>query len=891
MTTTDTRELIPHVRTRLLLRAAVGLGGSIGVVVSTAAVAAAVDGAVAVAAPPATTEPASTSELTLESSSKVRVLAGRPTDFWLEGPSAADVTEATFEFPTADGSAAILTSPGAGSAANPAVNHTFDTGGAALPVQVTVVIGGIEEVLTTTLEVVSVDTVSQEIEPPVNDRSPSGGVLSSSTGDLPPPPDQPIVADTADDERRADTTNPKADTASDRDVDEPIANGRSVNDRPEGDGSTGGPPALSLLVPSLTSSRPRRLRIVDDDGETLDLLPGDEPDTLVASTELTPGIVDDDVGSTTLLAASSGTPPNEPLPDEQGADPEPRPAPTDRLSPRQQQIRQRLIELCISGFIGACTYLGGGLAPGQVYVPPSVRGRRNEEETVVQEGIEGSRGAREADEDDDEEEEDDGAGTQPNRYEEPDPDGWTLPVDWYKIPFVIPIFIWESLKFFNQTTSLPPDELLERGITVNQGQLIAWIDEYDLDLEGFDFSFFRDYGISFDGVSYGFLRDQGVNFDVSYLDAVDGGVGFSSEGFDRIADDFDLSSVTFADLATQDIAFTKLEDLDRELDLTGVAVLDIAEAGVEGGYTFGETASTGISFANVAPGQLDDWVRFDGTDLATFDRYRFDLAGTSFQELIDRGANFTSSSVPQLIDPNRGLTVSGSTFESLAANTAGFGGESYSVLSDAGVNFAGRSWADVVVRDDISFADVPFSVLASDETGLDLGGVLPLSLENAGIDLSDVTDADFAAAGMQLLIDAPFDDPFRDDPLIRGDEDDDPFFDDPFRDDPLIRGDEDDEPFDDPATDDSVLNDDPYATSPDDNDPFDNDPLGIEQNRREDLFGDNLYEDLAEADPYYSNEPKPTGAEERGVREDLFGDDLYERAEASGAITAKEAAE
>jgi hypothetical protein len=182
------------VRARLMLGVSVGLGTGVMVTGTAAAVSRAVPAALRATTTAAQNQSVSESGLELKSTSKVRIMVGRETGFWLEGPGAEDVTKATFEFPTADGSV-IKESDSAGTEQNPAVVHTFDTVGAELPIRVTVEKDGEVEEFETTLEVIAVDTVGQEVEPPVNDQSASGGGGGGS-GDLPPVPDGVFPSDT-----------------------------------------------------------------------------------------------------------------------------------------------------------------------------------------------------------------------------------------------------------------------------------------------------------------------------------------------------------------------------------------------------------------------------------------------------------------------------------------------------------------------------------------------------------------------------------------------------------------------------------------------------------------------------------------------------------------------
>jgi hypothetical protein len=179
---------------RLLLGVATGVGGGVLAVAATTWPAGAATPLNAVA------DDASASGLTLQSSSKVRMLAGRETDFWLEGPGAEDVTKATFEFVGADGAPVLLESDRAGTAADPAVTYVFETVGPELPVRVTIERGGESEVLETTVEVIAVDTVNEEIEPPAGGGDAGSGQPADGNSDLPPPPagSDPGAADATD---------------------------------------------------------------------------------------------------------------------------------------------------------------------------------------------------------------------------------------------------------------------------------------------------------------------------------------------------------------------------------------------------------------------------------------------------------------------------------------------------------------------------------------------------------------------------------------------------------------------------------------------------------------------------------------------------------------------
>jgi hypothetical protein len=858
----DVSEFHPtSLRSRLLLGVALGVGSSVGIATHTVAQEA--------TTPTSTESTDPESGLNLGSSSQVQILAGRPTDFWLEGDGAESITNATFEFTTGAGSAKLVDSPGPGSEADPAATYTFDTTGAAVPVKVTVERDGETTEFETTLEVISLDTINQEVEPPQpgtsganrqlteigGDDDVEGGAdgdpistpgdnddaatASSPIVDLPPPPNEVDAPQSTEATGSADPS-PTSDqsendsllTAAPGDVqrDSPQSTSQQA---PSDDNSAA--PNLALLATPFVPQRRRGLEIVDESGDPIEPFPGDEPGVLVATA------LNDT--KTTLTAASNEQP-------RVGGNPQPR-QPKKPMTPRERKRLDKVRELCAAGFIAACGLLGGELPDGKIdRMTPKER-------TEIQEKVSKELERRRR------EEERRKTGQQPDP--EPDPegdDGFNFPNLLAPAAGLLKLLDW----FWNGVVpgGLTLNRYLQDGFKIDEPQLVAALDGAGLD--GLSLSTLDDYGISFDNVSYDFLRERGLRFDVSFLDAVDGGVGFSSSGFNDIAEDFDLSNVTFENLTQQSVKFAKLEDLDRELDLTGVPALDIANAGVEGGYTLRETANTGIDFEGVTPAQLDEWIRFDGTDLATFEKYKFDLAGTSYQELVDRGADFDGLTFEQITDANRGLTLSGTSFDTLAANNTDFGGTSYTDLTGRGLSFTGKKWADVAGRDDIDLAGVKFSTLAAD---LDFSFVIPASLTAKGVDISEASFVEFADAGMFVPKPIkPIDNPFRDDPDIMFDESDDPNYDDPLRDDPLIDGD-DGEPFDDPASDNSVLNDDRYATSPTDNDPFDNDPLGTERARREKIFP-GVYEDLAESDPYYSSDPKPSGLDERRIREDIF---------------------
>jgi hypothetical protein len=947
----DVHELHPtSLRTRLLLGVAIGVGSSVGI--ATHAIA-------QDATTPTPTETADTeSDLTLGSSSKVRILAGRPTDFWLEGDGADSVTNAIFEFTNGSGSAEPVESPGPGSAADPAATYTFDTTGAAVPVKVTVERDGETTTFETTLEVISLDTINQEIEPPdpgargtnrqlteiggTDDvEGGPGGAPNSTPGedgdattaspvdDLPPPPSEVDVPQSTGASGPVDPSGLDGDPT---DVPEDSPQNTSQQ-APSDDNSAA--PNLALLATPFVPGQRRELEIVDESGAPIEPFPRDEGGTLVTSSSLE---TDGDV----LVAASAegenvddssndivpGIPGNGLTGSEW----------LDRIGGRQvwDNAIGELFELWnakgysakvkISAEYASYTFgfqrgptgdvfitvgvsastksSNGGFSPqvkpidknpAFVEFPLSIGSGdfKTEVKPVIGEPNYGIKIQVK--------------GVAPYRtleikvpksflpwdYEYTwivDPAGYDMELDPIDEKFDLsggltinlPVSVLQDLipdfpidlDFFKNLLNRAQEQLDDEppapplsSLPIDSETVIVAMRESK---NGLGIKDFTKFGQKFDGVSYNLLREQGVEIDVSYSLAVDSGIRFDGADFRAIAEDFDLTDYTFEDFANQNVSFSKLEDLDRELDLTGVSALDIANAGVEGGYTLGETANTGISFEGVSPAQLDEWVRFDGTDLATFDRYKFDLAGTSYQDLVDRGANFDGLTFEQITDQNRGLTLSGTSFDTLADNNTDFGGTSYTELTGKGLSFTGKTWSDVAGRDDIDLAGVPFSTLAAD---LDFSNVIPASLTAKGVDISGAGFEELSDAGVMLLPDPVviIDNPFRDDPGIMFDESDDPNYDDPLRDDPLIDGD-DGEPFDDPATDNSALNDDLYATSPTDNDPFDNDPLGLERNKREDIFGDDLYEDLAESDPYYSDKPKPSGLDEPQIREDLFPD-------------------
>ncbi len=944
-------------RNRILLGIAAGIGGGVGV--------AAAGIPAPASASSAWTAPANVeSGLTLASSSKVRILAGRPTDFWLEGEGADAITTATFDFTRADGSTESLESDGPGSAADPAVTYTFDTVGAAVPVRVTVERDGETAVLETTLEVISLDTVSQEIEPPPSgasgangrlvevggsddpqraddsanegsgdspsangtpDNDPTGygtGGVEQPVNDLPPLPvtgsaaaSQPSDADSSTGQNNGSTSNQEAATPADptkpsgRNDAQLATPGNQVGQQSDPQSRSAGSapdpaeksptkqppsdngrtPADGPRVPPLVADRRRDPEIVDENGNPIEPFPGDEPETLVASS-----LIGED--TEVLLAANSeGSPPEESPPDEAAAELTPEQQqeldelidsmldgslrdqenPKKPLTPKQKRTRDALKQLCVSGVIAACQIFGNPdvqIRKG-IFTPPSPpnaeQKKRDEAANKGREGSQGQgrygRGNRKRREGDDE---GDGDGDEPNQFEQPieePPPNFQIPPALWEVPLVVPVFLYELLKFLWLTSEAPDDELLKNGIKIGQPQLVAALELNDLDLSDVNYSDFARSGITFDNASYTFLREQGLNFDVSYGDAAAGGIDFASAGFNELAEDFDLSNVTFSDLESQNITFTKLEDLDRELDLNGVSALDlfkagveggytleetantgisfdgvspkdlddwvrfdgarletfhthnfdladttfteltergadfdglkledldthfdldgisaleIVNAGVEGGYTLEETANTGISFDGVSPSELDDWVRFDGTNLETFDKHKFNLAGMSYQELTDRGADLNGLTYSQITDPKRGLTLSGTSFQSLADNNTDFEGMTFTELAASGVEL--------------------------DDTPIE-------AFEDAGIDTADFGDTDFSFTDDELDIDAidtfkPDDDPFKDDPDVIGDEEDDPFYDDPDKDDPLVIGDEDDDPlYDDPDKDDSLI--------------------------------------------------------------------------------------
>jgi hypothetical protein len=264
-------------------------------------------GGAAHAAPPSppdtAPQPAAGAGLRLASTSKVRVLAGRETKFWLEGERADAVTSVVFEFPSASGVVRVGPVDGAGSPDRPAVTHVFDVVGAGLPVVVTVTIDGATERFETTLEVVAVDTVGQEIEPPPrNGGSGSASQPSSSSGDLPEAPEGAVIPGSDDvaattaangvpsggvdpesspegspakDSSAAGTSSGATDTSSSAagtssgaaDTSSSAAGTSSGSGTPAGGGSPG--PVGALLAPVAVRRR-RDLELVDERGNPVD---------------------------------------------------------------------------------------------------------------------------------------------------------------------------------------------------------------------------------------------------------------------------------------------------------------------------------------------------------------------------------------------------------------------------------------------------------------------------------------------------------------------------------------------------------------------------------------------------------------------------------------------
>jgi hypothetical protein len=203
-------------RARLVLGVAVGVGGG---VLAVGASPWSAQSAIAVSAPGEGTD-VSPSGLTLKSSSTVRILAGRETDFWLEGPNAESVTKATFEFVGADRAPVQLESDRAGTAADPAVTYTFEAVGPDLPVRVTIERDGDSEVLETTVEVIAVNTVNEEVEPPTPGVGNAGGSpANEGNGELPAVPEGADVSSTGSSPSTAPGANGQADGTDDDEPD------------------------------------------------------------------------------------------------------------------------------------------------------------------------------------------------------------------------------------------------------------------------------------------------------------------------------------------------------------------------------------------------------------------------------------------------------------------------------------------------------------------------------------------------------------------------------------------------------------------------------------------------------------------------------------------------
>jgi hypothetical protein len=234
-------------------------------------------------------QPAAGAGLRLASTSKVRVLAGRETKFWLEGERAGAVTSVVFEFPSASGVVRVGPVDGAGSPDRPAVTHVFDVVGAGLPVVVTVTIDGATERFETTLEVVAVDTVGQEIEPPPrNGGSGSASQPSSTSGDLPEAPEGAVIpgsddvaattaangvpsggVDPASSPERSDAKDSTATNTSSTatNTSSTATDTSSGSGTPAGGGSPG--PVGALLAPVAVRRR-RDLELVDERGNPVD---------------------------------------------------------------------------------------------------------------------------------------------------------------------------------------------------------------------------------------------------------------------------------------------------------------------------------------------------------------------------------------------------------------------------------------------------------------------------------------------------------------------------------------------------------------------------------------------------------------------------------------------
>jgi hypothetical protein len=221
------------------------------------------------AAPPSPTDtapqPGAGGGLTLASSSKVRLLAGRETKFWLEGERAGAVTSAVFEFPSASGAVRAGPVDTAGSPDRPAVTHVFDVVGPALPIVVTVTIDGATEQFETTLEVVAVAPVGQEIEPPVGSGR-SGS--ASPSGDLPAVPGDALIAGS--DSTRVDSSGADGSrTEGTSSVDDSSAVASLPSDSNPSPVGGGEVPIGALLAPVAVRRR-RGLELVDERGNPVD---------------------------------------------------------------------------------------------------------------------------------------------------------------------------------------------------------------------------------------------------------------------------------------------------------------------------------------------------------------------------------------------------------------------------------------------------------------------------------------------------------------------------------------------------------------------------------------------------------------------------------------------
>ncbi len=276
---------------RLLLGVAAGVGGGVLAVGATASLAHAANPVDAAGRVGAAAANASASGLTLQSSSKVRILAGRETDFWLEGPGAEEVTKATFEFVGADGAPVLLEADRAGTEADPAVTYVFESVGPDLPVRVTIERGGESEVLETTVEVIAVDTVNEEIEPPPGSNAGSAD-SGANDGGL---PSVPGGAETL-------PSGPTETTEGGQGTGEGADRGSGTTDDPTSGTGADGQPSADGQPPAADGQPTAPTRTIE---EVFDL-PPEEIRNIITNLDITDGLTPEEIAAAYRVVGNDG---------------------------------------------------------------------------------------------------------------------------------------------------------------------------------------------------------------------------------------------------------------------------------------------------------------------------------------------------------------------------------------------------------------------------------------------------------------------------------------------------------------------------------------------------------------------------------------------------------